>query len=482
MLEGLDSSKFFEYFEEICSIPRGSGNNTGISNYLVTFAKEHHLNYRQDAFENVIIWKPASKGAENQPAVMLQGHMDMVCEKEENCAHDFTKQGLELVVQDDKIFAKGTTLGGDDGIALAYMLAILDDEQLSHPPIEAVFTTDEETGMEGAIGLDTSDLKSKYFINLDSEEEGCMLTSCAGGMTVNGTFSLKREKKEGYVVSIGVDGLQGGHSGAEIDKNRENAVLLLGRVLTELLNAGVKFQLVTMSGGLKDNAIPRNANAKIMVSRVEDVKENVQSVFQMLRKELVNREEDVVFSVECSALETSEAIEGDLTEKILFFLEQVPNGIQKMSSAIPGLVESSLNLGICTCTESEFFTSFSIRSSVQSYKDYMGMKMKHLIENLGAVFEMKSQYPAWEYRVDSKLRNLMVPIYEAQYGEKPRIEAIHAGLECGILAQKMPELDMVSIGPDILDIHTPKETLIISSAKRVYQFVIAVLEQLSKEK
>ena len=241
MLEGLDSTKVFEYFEEISNIPRGSGNNTAISNYLVDFAKAHNLKYRKDQAENIIIWKDASKGCETKETVILQGHMDMVCEKEEDSNHDFTKDSLELCVDGDVIYAKGTTLGGDDGIAIAYALAILDDDTLVHPPLEVVITTDEETGMFGAEALDCSDLKGKYFINIDSEEEGTILTSCAGGARVDARFSIGKLKKEGYVMTAKLTGLQGGHSGTEINKNRENAVYMLGRLMTALKHRKVDF-------------------------------------------------------------------------------------------------------------------------------------------------------------------------------------------------------------------------------------------------
>lgn len=478
MLKELEPSKVFYYFEEISRIPRGSGNTTAISNYLVEFAKKRGLAYRQDAYENVIIWKDASAGYEHCKTVMLQGHMDMVCEKELDCTHDFLKDGLQLKVAEDYVYAEGTTLGGDDGIAVAYALAILDDDTIKHPALEVVFTTDEETGMNGAIGLDCSDLKSQYFINIDSEEEGTILTSCAGGMTVNASFPIRKLKKTGYVVDITLKGLQGGHSGTEIDKNRENAVYMLGRMLTALKHRSVDYRLMEINGGLKDNAIPRSAQVKLLVKEKESATAQIQSVMDMIKKELENSEPKAEFIMSVSELQTTDIIEDAVTKKVAFFLEQTPNGVQRMSAAISGLVESSLNMGICKTDEHEIMFSFSLRSSLQSYKEYMKNKLKDLIQELGGIFTEKSEYPAWEYRADSPLRELMVRVYEEQYGEKPSIEAIHAGLECGILAGKMPELDMVSIGPDILDIHTPKERLVISSTQRVYKYLLRVLEEM----
>lgn len=478
MLEGIDSTKVFEYFEQISRIPRGSGNNTAISNYLVDFAKEHKLAYKQDEYENVIIWKDASKGQEDKPVVILQGHMDMVCEKEADCNHDFTKEPLDLQIEGDFVYAKGTTLGGDDGIAIAYALAILADDSILHPALEVVITTDEETGMDGAIGLDTSVLKGSYLLNLDSEEEGTILTSCAGGMTVNGHFPWGKVEREGYPVTIEISGLQGGHSGTEIDKNRENAVLLLGRLLRELKEKNVKFYLAAVEGGLKDNAIPREAKAVIVVKEKTAAEQVLPQIAASLKKEMQSREKEMVISYETLEKTKTYVADQELTNNMLLFFELLPNGVQKMSAAIPGLVESSLNLGICKTTEEGLYVSFSVRSSVQSYKEYIGMQLKDLIRLFGGTFAKKSEYPAWEYRAQSKLRDIVAKVYEEQYKEAPVIEAIHAGLECGILSGKMPDLDMVSIGPDILDIHTPKERLSISSTKRVYQMVLGVLEQI----
>lgn len=478
MLTELKPQKVFHYFEEISKIPRGSGNTTEISRYLVEFAKAHGLKYRQDEFENVVIWKDASVGCEGKPTVMLQGHMDMVCEKELASNHDFLKDPLELCVDGDYVYAKDTTLGGDDGIAVAYALAILEDDSLVHPPLEVVITTDEETGMDGAIGLSSEDLQSKYVINIDSEEEGTLLTSCAGGMTVNASFPIRKLKKEGYVVHITLSGLQGGHSGTEIDKNRENAVYMLGRMMTAMNHRNVEYRLMEINGGLKDNAIPRSAEMNVLVKEKEKSLAQINAIAEMIKKELQYSEPDATFTISVSEKQMTEIIEESVTKKVAFFLEQTPNGVQRMSAAIPGLVESSLNMGICKTDEHEVFFSFSLRSSIQSYKVYMRNKLMDLIQELGGIFEEKSEYPAWEYRADSKLRDIMVDVYKEQYGKEPKIEAIHAGLECGILAGKMPELDMVSIGPDIMDIHTPKERLVISSTQRVYEYLVRVLERI----
>lgn len=477
MLEKLDDNKVFYYFEKISEVPRGSGHNEKISNYLVAFAKEHGLKYVQDEYLNVIVWKPASIGYESHPTVMLQGHMDMVCEKESDVEHNFQTQPLELQTEGDFVFAKGTTLGGDDGIALAYALAILSDDSLKHPPLEVVFTTDEETGMNGAIALDTSELKAEYLLNLDSEEEGIFLTSCAGGMTSVATFSIDRIKKQGTEIVIRVDGLQGGHSGTEIDKNRSNATLVLGRLLNELWEME-PYALVSISGGKKDNAIPREALAVLITENAENCFKAVEKISDMLKKELQWSEPSVCISSQIHDKKTVQVFSEENRKTLLFFLQQAPNGVQVMSSAIHGLVESSLNLGICNTTESEVVCSFSVRSSMASYKNYLGKKLQKLSEFCGGNYEKQSEYPAWEYRKDSKLRNCVCDVYEEMYGKMPKVEAIHAGLECGIFSDKMPSLDIVAMGPDIFDIHTPKERLSISSAKRVYDFLIRLLQRL----
>lgn len=484
LLESIDYKKVFYYFEEISKVPRGSKNNQGISDYLVKFALEHQLQYIQDEYLNVILFKEAAKGYEKCPTVMIQGHMDMVCEKESDCQHDFKTEGLELEIKDDFIYAKGTTLGGDDGIAVAYALAILSDDTLKHPPLEVVITTDEEIGMDGAIGLDTSVLKADYMLNIDSEEEGVLLSSCAGGMTSTCSFSIDdknekgftRIKKEGNKIKLTISGLQGGHSGAEIDKNRTNASILLGRVLNNLKREQISFEIITMYGGAKDNAIPREAVAELVVGETEVLKKKIAEITAVVKQELKTSEPGVAISITEDGKGSFDVLTENLTESILFMLEYAPNGIQTMSSDIEGLVESSLNLGIFKVEEKEVIFSYSVRSSVSSYKQYLGEKLKELVEYLGGTYSTKSEYPAWEYKKQSKLREILCMVFEKQYGYQPKVEAIHAGLECGIIAGKMPNIDIVSFGPNIYDIHTPQERMSISSAIRVYDYIVNVLE------
>lgn len=481
MLESIDYKKIFYYFEQISAIPRGSKNNKGISDYLAAFADERGLFCIQDPLYNIIIKKPASKGCENSPAVIIQGHMDMVCEKEAGHSHDFTKEGLDLRIEGDFVSAYKTTLGADDGIAVAYALAILDDDTLVHPPLEIIITTDEEIGMEGAKGLDCSQLQGRYMLNLDSEEEGIFLSSCAGGKTAACHLPLSFKRAQGQLFCISVKGLIGGHSGVEIDKIRTNAVVLLGRLLSELNDSGIPYFVTDMYGGLKDNAIPREASAGIVTAPEYGEK----LICKIKEREAVYKSErkgsDPGIRLEVAAETTGEydVLEEKEFQNILMLLLMAPNAIQKMSYEIKGLVESSINLGIFRFSGERAYFSFSIRSSVSSYKEFMGNRLKHFIEFLGGSFEISGDYPAWEYKSESVLRTICSEVFKEQYGHEVRTEAIHAGLECGIIAGKMRGIDILSLGPDAFDIHTPKERLSISSAKRVYDFILKALERIA---
>lgn len=483
ILKNIDYKKIFYYFEEISNIPRGSKNNLEISNYLAEFAKNHGLEYFQDEFLNVVIIKEATAGYEACPTVILQGHMDMVCEKNADTIHDFLKEPLELKVEGDYIFAEGTTLGGDDGIAVAYALAILDSNEYEHPRLEVVITTDEEIGMDGAIGLDTSILKGKYMINIDSEEEGIFLSSSAGGLTGEVRLPIERESFEGKIVNISILGLKGGHSGTEINKGHINSNILMGRLLYDLKEL-LEYRLYSVDGGLKDNAIPREAKAVIMINDKDADKlvKYISLLENQYKSEFSANEEGLNIKYDIGSNDIRNTFKKDVKEKVIFFLNQSPNGVQVMSQSIEGLVESSLNLGVLRTDEKEIIYFFSIRSSVNSYKTYLSNKLNMFAEFLGGSYKIFGEYPAWEYKPDSKLRQLFKKIYEIQYGKEPVIMAIHAGLECGIIAGKIENLDIISLGPDILDIHTPKERLSISSAKRVFDYVLKVLKEFKEIK
>lgn len=479
MLESMDYKNVLKYFTEISAVPRGSYNNQGISDYIVNFAKEHGLRYVQDEALNVIIYKDATKGYENHEPVIIQGHMDMVCVKAEDVSHDFTKEGIELLVDGDYLHANKTTLGGDDGIAVAFGLALLADNTISHPALEVLITTDEETGMDGAKALDPSLLKGKYMINVDSEDEGTVLVGCAGGLRLYGELPLKRIEESGVEATITIGGLKGGHSGAEIHHYRTNATLLLARVLMKLKEE-FQFSLVSMYGGTKDNAIPSYAEAKLVLSleQKNELIDCIGKLEEMYKKELEGEEPNLYIKGSLGNETKAMVLHPTSFEKMLFLLIQAPNGVQVMSSNVEGLVESSLNLGIFEVQEENAVFHFSIRSSVSSYKDYLKDKLIYLFDFLGAHSDANSEYPAWEYQKESPFRDMVSKVFEKEYGYEPKLLAIHAGLECGIISEKIPGIEIVSIGPDMKDIHTPKERLSISSSIRVYKFVEKLLEEM----
>ncbi len=478
---GLDCEprEVFHFFEEICSIPHGSGNTKQISDYLVEFAKKHSLEYIQEPCGNVIIYKKASKGYESCETVILQGHMDMVCEKEEGANIDFTKDGLSLQIDGDEIFAEHTTLGGDDGIAVAYCLAILDSDTIEHPALEVVITVDEEIGMLGANALDASVLKGKRLINIDSEDEGILTVSCAGGVVGVIEMPVDYVEVEGAQYEILIDGLAGGHSGVEIDKERANANILMGRILFEI-SKNMGFGIETISGGLKDNAIPRAARTVIWCEEEdEDILYSLAAgVERDLAREFRGSEENIRVKVNKLPQQQGVMLHPKNKEILMYVLRQLPNGVQKMSMDIPGLVETSCNLGILKTVGEQVVMEVSIRSSIESEKRALSEKIGYLTEFLGCEYYEKGDYVGWAYNPDSILQKVMMDVYEGMYEKPVKIEAIHAGLECGILSSKLPGLECISFGPDIRDIHTPQERLSISSAKRVWEYLLEVLKNL----
>ncbi len=476
VLSSIDYKKVFHFFEEISNVPRGSRNNKGISDYLVKFAKDRGLYYEQDEMLNVIIIKDATPGYEDHDAVMLQGHMDMVCIKEPDSNHDFEKDPLKLKINGDFIEAEGTTLGGDDGIAIAYALAILDSNEFKHPRLEVVITTDEEIGLLGATALDVKNLRAKNMINIDSEEESNILVGCAGGMTSISEFTFASETVSGVKVTCQVRGLQGGHSGVDIKKHRTNATILSARLMTDLRKE-FDFAVAKFESGEKDNAIPSVSNIEFVIAKdkVDAFTAKIAAMNAVYEGEIKTTEPD--FKVVTSVAEEGsfECLSKENFEKVILYILFQPNGIQTMSADIEGLVESSLNLGICKVEPTSALFSYSVRSSVATYKTFMSDKIKLFTENLGGTYRIEGEYPGWEYKHESKLREVFVDLYKDEFGRDPIIEVIHAGLECGILANKMPGLDIVSIGPDMHDVHTPKETLSISSTIRVFDYIVKVL-------
>ena len=469
VLSHLNPKNVFKYFEEICGIPHGSGNTSAISEYCCEFAKKHGLFYIKDELNNVIIKKPAFKGYEEHPSIILQGHLDMVLEKEPDIEFDFSKDPISLKIEDDFIYANGTTLGGDDGIAVAMILAILEDKNLPAPMIEALFTVDEETGMFGADGLDASFLSSKRLINIDMEEEGFLTVGCAGGARADITIPLDKTNIECDFYEIVLDGLRGGHSGVEIDKGRLNA----NKILAKFLNSfDFEYLIADIEGGLKDNAIPRLSKAVIAS------KTNPDCYIKSFLKENTPPTDKGLKITVSKIKSLNQAFSKDSTQKIVSFLNNVKNGIISFSQNVKGLVETSLNLGVLKVENNNLFATFAVRSSKNAAKTALLEELKTTALKFNGTINTHSFYPAWEYRENSFLRDKMSQVYFDLYNKKPQIMLIHAGLECGILGEKIKDLDAVSFGPDIFDVHTTQEHLSISSVERSYHYLCEVLKNL----
>ena len=475
VLGHLEPKKVFAFFEEMCAIPHGSRNNTAISNWLVKFAADRGLEHYQDAAENVIIIKPATPGYEAAEPVIIQGHMDMVCEKAAGCIKDMAKEGLDLAVDGDFIYAKDTTLGGDDGIAVAMGLALLDSDDVAHPRLEVVITTDEELGMDGAVALDASVLQAKRMLNIDSEDEGVFTVSCAGGAGAKVHLPVKRECFAGVVATIEISGLAGGHSGVEIHKGRANADMLLGRVLYAAA-AKTALRIVSVEGGLKDNAIPAAAKAVVCVEDMGVLTQVCAEADAALRAEYAVTDAGVRVAV----TEGGEGVAFDelSTQRVICLLTCAPNGVQVMSADIEGLVQTSLNLGVLYTQEDCVVASFCIRSSVDSQKMMLIDRLDSFARMLGGESRVSGIYPGWAYRQESPLRDLMTEVFADLYSRQPAIEAIHAGLECGLFAGKIADLDCVSFGPDLYEIHTPRERMSISSVQRTWAFLVELLRRM----
>ncbi len=477
MLKELKPGKVFQFFEEICQIPHGSGHVDAISDYLVAFARDRDLEYHQDKWKNVILMKEATAGYEDADPVMIQGHMDMVAVADDDADIDMQKDPLRLGVDGDFVYARGTSLGGDDGIAVAYALAILDSDDIPHPKLEVVFTVDEEVGMDGAREIDLSMCRAKRMLNIDSEEEGYLLTSCAGGASFRAELPWKRRMVRGVRCVLSVSGLQGGHSGTEIDKERGNANVLLARIMYRL-SGKMPADLYEVSGGQKDNAIPNAASVTFVMQEAD--RAVLSEELDSLRREIANelRVKDPGFAVDCEEQGRCElsCVEKEDAQKLWEMILTLPCGVCGMSASVSGLVETSLNLGIVQSEESGALLRYGVRSSVASRRDLLLEQLKILTRRFGAAGHVSGLYPGWEYREESPLRETMKTIYREMFGKDVVVQAIHAGVECGFFAEKIPGLDCVSFGPDILDIHSTRERLSISSAERMWRYLLAVLE------
>lgn len=482
VLSHLEPKSVFHYFEEICSIPHGSGNVKQISDYLKNFALERGLECIQDEALNIIIVKEATAGYEHAEPIILQGHMDMVAVSRPDCDIDMTKDPLRLCIENNRIHAEGTSLGGDDGIAVAYILALLDAQDIGHPRLEVILTVDEEIGMLGATEIDLSMLKGRRLINLDQEEEGVIITSCAGGARVDVSIPIQHEDAAGSnlcPLTIKITGLLGGHSGMEINKGRGNANCLLGRILKGL-SEQMQLRIVEMKGGRADNAIAREAEALILVdiTKEEDALAYVKKEESVIREELGDNDAGFVTVCEKADRQTDacRCCDAASTARMIDCLCSLPNGVIAMSPDLEGLVQTSLNLGVVAMEQDKLCLSYAVRSSVNADREKLCGQMIEIAEKAGAEAAVKNVYSGWAYRVDSLLRELVSEVYEKMYGKKPVFEAIHAGVECGILADKIPGLDCVSMGPDMADVHTAEESLDIASAQRTWEFLLKLIE------
>lgn len=474
VLKGLQPEKVFCYFEELTGIPRGSGHEKAVSDYLYRWAMERKFNAVQDEFLNILIKKPGSPGFENAPTVILQGHMDMVCEKNMDVVHDFLTEPLKLKIEGDHVYASGTTLGADNGIAVAYAMALLDSQSLPHPPLEVLITADEEGGMTGAEGFDATQLKGRILINLDDEYEGKFTAGCAGGGTVK-LFLPAARKVPGYgrFCRISIKGLKGGHSGDDIDKERGNSIKLLGRMLYDLKE---HIEIASISGGAKGNAIPRESRADLAVSEEIDIMDFTARWNSVFKNEFMFSDPGVSVSAEIIG-EVPSVCTGEVKDQLIAAVNLIPSGPIARSPEL-NMVICSNNLGVIASEEDGITLTCVPRSSSESMMKQLVDTVKQISEILQIKMELSSVYPAWEYQKDSAIRELCLETYEALYGVKGEVIVIHAGLECGLFVKKIPGLDAIATGPNLYDIHTPNEHFSISSVRRTFDFLCRLLEKI----
>lgn len=477
VLEELEPKQVFRFFGELCGIPHGTFHTKKISNYCVDFAKSRGLNVIQDDANNVIITKPGTEGYEDSEPVIIQGHLDMVCEKAPDSSHDFSADGLELYVEDGFLKAKDTTLGGDDGIAVAMALAVLDSDDIPHPPIEAVFTTDEEVGMGGAMAIDLSVLKGHMLINIDSEEEGILTAGCAGGYRFDTEIPIDRVPKTGTLACIRIHGLTGGHSGIEIHKQRGNAHKLMARLLNRVYSQ-IGGDLVEINGGSKDNVIAMESTAEIMIEEkdADELNQIANELKETYAAEFMGDEPGLTIDVAITEQASVDVCTKGSTEKVLYYLLTVPNGVQGYSRKLEGLVETSLNLGVLETASGYVKAGHLVRSSVESRKQELKEQLGALAAMTGGSTSIRNEYPAWMYKENSRLRDIMVSTYQNMFGEEPEVTTVHAGLECGLFLGKRGDLDCVSFGPNIHDVHSFHEKLDIASTRRSFRYLKEILK------
>ena len=481
--KNIEPHKVWQYFYEITQIPRPSKNEDKIITYLENFAKSKNLEYKKDRVNNIVIRKPASKGGENKPMVALQCHVDMVCEKNNDVDKDFLKDPIEAYIDGEWVKAKGTTLGADDGIGVAMQLAILDSDIDGIGPIECLFTVDEETGLTGANGLEKDMIRSKYLINLDSEDEGQIFIGCAGGKNTLGFLPIKYQSgQEKNSVEVFVSGLQGGHSGDDIEKKRGNAIKLLTRIVYDLLNSNETIQLVNIEGGNLHNAIPREATAVLCYDNEDDynkIKNIVIDYQNIFKTELKISDPGVKVTITKKDI-TNKWIDREMAFRLIRLLYVLPHGVFAWSQDIPDFVETSTNLASIKKQDEQYIITTSQRSSLESAKENICNKVKSAFELAQANVEVNDGYPGWTPNPESYLLKLVAEETEKVLNKKPVIRAIHAGLECGLFSEKFPGLEMVSIGPEMKGVHSPDERLLIPSVKRTFDILINVLKKIDK--
>ncbi len=467
-------NRVLEIFKEITAIPRGSKNMVAIADYCVNFAQKNNLKFQRDKANNVVIFKNATLDKKESKPIILQAHLDMVCQVSADSKHDFLIEGPDIYIDGDYIKAKNTTLGADNGIGVAMILAILESNIISHPPIEAVLTTDEEIGMIGATALDMSVLKSKRMINLDSEEDDTVTVSCAGGSNFKISLPIVKEIYSGTKITIRLFGLKGGHSGVDIDKGRVNANVLSGKLLNHLCTDD--FRILEINGGDKCNAITTYCTITI-VTKSQDLISKAEAYLKIIKDKLSDREPDFDFRI--SAQSTADlAFSNALTEKVIYLLLNAPNGVVEMSAEINGLVETSLNLGVLSTNDDDIIFEFALRSNKSSGLDLLEEKLASLVNSISASYQTDGHYPPWEYKSDSKLQEIYAECFTEHYGFLPKIEAIHAGLECAVFDSQIEGLNAIAVGPQMYDVHTVNERLSISSTNKFFKLLLKVLGRL----
>ncbi len=481
-ITGYKPEKLFHFFEEISAIPRGSGNEKGISDYLVKFAKDRNLWVHQDEAYNVIIKKEGSEGAKDKEPVMLQGHIDMVCDKLAGVEHDFEKDGIDLVVKDGVLSANGTTLGADNGVAVALMMMVLDDDDIKHPPVECVFTTEEEVGLNGAQALDKSLITARTMINMDSEDEGVATISCAGGLRIQFTRPVKREAAEGSLLSIKIEGLLGGHSGMDISKERQNANLLMARMADHLMR-NTDGRLVTFAGGTKDNAITRECEASFIYANKEEAEKAEKlscALAEVMADEITSDEPDFACEISLEEGRIASAIPAEDAKAFIGAIRLAPNGVFSRNMKMDGFVVTSSNMGVVKADEDSLMIVVSPRSSVASLQENTKDRFQTLADTFGFTAEYSGEYPGWSFVEKSRIREVFIESYRELFGKELKVEAIHAGLECGLFSEALPGLDAIAVGPTLYDVHTPDEHVPLDSFERFYELLKDVLARLAK--